>query len=203
MDIVFSEKKCSKRGCKNLTTYKYCIPCATEMSKKFVAKKYKDEELGRKKKLKELKFNPKSALQDKVNEIARLIDYGNVCISCQNVCKRENGCHFHSVGSNEKLRYNLLNIWLGCYSCNGEKGGNIQGYDLGLVDLVGKDYWDYLKFQFVLDNKGIEIKAIDFKGKISIANQIIKELKSDLFKRGGRERVEMRKILNERIGIYK
>ena len=154
-----------------------CFDCTIKRAKEQVKKNEEKKWKERKKVLKEKTTDFKEILQRRINEIARLIDYGNVCISCQSKCKKENGCHFHSVGAHGKLRYNLLNIWLGCYSCNGEKGGNVHGYDNGLIELFGKEYWDYLKFKFVLDNNDIEIKSIDFKEKISIANEIIKELK--------------------------
>jgi hypothetical protein len=101
----------------------------------------------------------KSDLQYLINKIARLIDYGQNCISCNCVPKKSNGCHFKSVGSHSKLRYNLLNIYLGCNKCNSELGGNVHGYDDGVIAHFGREFWEYIKFQMVLD---FPILKIDF-----------------------------------------
>lgn len=180
-----------------------CFSCTVKRAKLLVKKKQENEWKERKKVGKEKLTNYKEPLQKEINKIARFIDYGNVCISCQNIPKKNNGCHFHSVGSNEKTRYHLLNIWLGCYSCNGEKGGNVHGYDNGLISLYGKEYWEYLKFELILENNHIFLKEINLKEKLSIAKEIVSELSENLVLRTTEERLKLRIEYNNRLGIYK
>lgn len=55
-----------------------------------------------------------------------------------------NASHFKSRGSNSFLRFNLLNIWPCCYSCNVAKGGNIHEFRPALIKLIGQEKVDFL-----------------------------------------------------------
>ncbi len=179
-------------------SYSCAIELAKPIAKKVIERKWNE----RKRVYKESKTDYFKLLQTEINKIARLIDYNQLCISCQKVPKKINGCHFLSVGGHKSLRYNLFNIYAGCEKCNSELGGNIHGFDSGLILVFGKEFWEYLKFQFLQDFHLLQIRETEVKEKLKIARQIVKELESDLIKRNSDERLEMRKICNERLGIY-
>lgn len=149
------------------------------------------------------KKSNKELLQDQINLISRLIDWGTPCMMCDNpVMKRINGCHYHAVGGNSSLRYNLFNVWHGCNSCNGHKGGNIIGYDNQLIKYYGRDFWEHIKFDLVRKNQIVKLSDEELKEKISIARKIVKELKQENKQHTLKERVELRKKYNKEIGIY-
>ena len=180
-------------------SYSCAIELAKPIAKKVIEKKWTQ----RKKEYKESKTDYFDLLQKEINKIARYIDHDQLCISCQKIPKKKNGCHFKSVGGHENIRYNLLNIYLGCERCNKELGGNVHGYDDGLILVFGKEFWEYLKFQFLQDFHLLQIRETEVKEKLKIARQIVKELEQNLAKRSSQERLEMRKICNERLAIYK
>lgn len=191
-------KKCKNKACSILfepikSIQPYCFNCTIERAKKHVKKQRDKKERAEKKELKEkLKTvsDYKSDLQDLVNKIARLIDYGQNCISCNCVPKKSNGCHFKSVGSHSKLRYNLLNIYLGCNKCNSELGGNVHGYDDGIIAHFGREFWEYIKFKMVLDCPNLKIDIPELKEKIKISRDIIKELESNLIVLSDEDRIK-------------
>ena len=178
------------------------LPCAIELAKLKVEKDKEQKWKERQREHKESKKDHFKLLQKEINLIARLIDHNQLCISCQKVPKKINGCHYKSVGGHASLRYNLFNIYSGCEKCNSELGGNVHGFDNGLIEVFGKEFWEYLKFQFLQDFPLLQMKKEDAKDKLKIARQISKELKDNLIKRSASERLEMRKIINERLGIY-
>lgn len=198
-------KKCSFCGNQfqpiRSTLEKVCsIQCAIGYNKE----KEKQKELKAIRKKKE-ELLPRSfyekKLQANINEIARLIDYSQPCISCGNYGKEQGG-HYHSVGANASLRYNLHNIFLQCYSCNVHKSANTHNYDLGLIEIYGKEYWEYVKFQIVQETPLLSPTINELKEYIVSTRKVIKELKSDLKQLTPKQRIKLRTKLNERIGIY-
>jgi hypothetical protein len=121
---------------------------------------------------------------------------------CDSVMKRTNGCHYHSRGSSPTLRFNLLNIWIGCHSCNGEKGGNIIGYDNRLIDVYGRDKWEHIKFDMVRETPPLHLTIDDLKKAKIEANKIVRELEKLDMVYPEKVRWTMRIKYNERIGIY-
>lgn len=151
----------------------------------------------------ETKSQLENKLQPRINEIARLIDNSYNCMMCGKPMKRINGCHYHSIGSNSSLRFNLLNIFAGCHSCNGEKGGNINGYDIQLIDTFGKPFWEWLKFDLVRENPILKLSKPELEEIYSKALEIIKFLKRKDAVYTNEERIALRKDLNKVLGIYK
>lgn len=197
-------KNCKQQFTKTQPLQVACsYSCAIELAKPIAKKVIEKKWTQRKKEYKESKTDYFDLLQKEINKIARYIDHDQLCISCQKIPKKKNGCHFKSVGGHENIRYNLLNIYLGCERCNKELGGNVHGYDDGLILVFGKEFWEYLKFQFLQDFHLLQIRETEVKEKLKIARQIVKELEQNLAKRSSQERLEMRKICNERLGIYK
>ena len=145
-----------------------------------------------------------NVLQTKINYIARLIDVNCPCVSSGKFGKMSGG-HRFSVGSNNSIRFNLLNIWVQSYHDNCKKSGNPDGYDKflianGIYDLVHEVP---TKYQF------IKLSKDDLKEKIEIAKSIVKDLEkynklmfTDGAKRTIQQRVKLREVYNKKLGIY-
>jgi len=140
-------------------------------------------------------------LEKEVNHIARLIDKDSGCISCGGHTT-PNGGHYHAVKSNGSIRFNLDNIHLQDYNCNGNKGANIPMYDLGLIERYGKQYWEYVKFDIVNNFPLLKMARFEYEQKIQIARSIVKHLKIENKTYNSVERIELRKKFNKMIGIY-
>jgi len=133
--------------------------------------------------------------------MVRRIDYGNTCMMCDKEIKKVNACHYHGVGSNDSLRFNLFNIWAGCYSCNGNKGGNIIGYDMMLIQKAGKDNWEYIKFQLVKDYPLLKLSREEVRDLIPKVHKLA--IGVEAVRRSTMERWLLREKLNKQIGLYK
>lgn len=142
-------------------------------------------------------------LESVINAIAREIDFGLLCISCGGNGKPQAG-HYHSVGSNFTLRFNLHNIHVQDYRCNVQLSANIIGYDEGLITIYGNDYWNYIKFELKNTyHNPLHLTVQDIKEYILISNESLKILKNNQFERSPKERIILRSQLNKTIGIYK
>ena len=180
-----------------------CSPlCSIKYSKKLADKKWKEIKKEKKESLKTLS-NWKEDLQRLINEIVRLIDKDQNCMMCGKPIKKLFACHYHSVGGNDMLRFNLLNIWGGCFSCNGMKGGNIHGYDLQLIDKYGRMQWEVIKFDLTRKYHYIGLSIPEIKEIIPIAGQIRNELKKTDMKYSDQMRWKLREKYNQRLGIYR
>lgn len=148
-------------------------------------------------------------LQQCVNKIVRLIDFGQPCISCNRPVSTEGysmsgkpqASHRFSVGSNNSLRFNLMINFLSCYRCNVRLSGNPDGYDEGLKNVFGNDIYEEVHYQKQL-YPSVKKSIPELKVCLSRAKDIIKELEKDKKVRTPRERVELRHKFNKQIGIY-
>ena len=148
-------------------------------------------------------------LQDEINRIVRLIDYGQNCISCGKKIStsgydstgKPQASHRFSVGSNNSLRFNLYINHCGCYRCNVQLSGNPDGYDDGLNAVYGKEYFELVHGQKLIYPL-VKLSIADLKEKIVTAREIVRELKSVGLTYSQEERIQLRKEYNERIGIY-
>lgn len=177
--------------------------CGILCANKYLAKR---KEVKEKKDLSEMK---KSLLTHKdyqlileplINKIVRIIDYGQSCISCKRNGKPQAG-HYHSKGSNNSIRFNLHNIHIQDYRCNVELSGNISGYNVGLIDIYGKDYKEYVEIGMVKEYPMIKLSIDELKEKIKIAKEIIKELEVENIYTP-LERIKLRNYYNLKLGIY-
>ena len=111
--------------------------------------------------------------QIECNKLARLLDAGEVCISCGEPKKLEAG-HFRSVGSTLELRYCLLNIWGQCRPCNQagtrkmNRGKNpvtvAKEYEKRLRAKIGDKAVDWLQGPHPIPHRTIEdLKALRFE----------------------------------------
>lgn len=136
-------------------------------------------------------------------EIARLLDNGCVCVSCQKTPKKKNGGHRFSKKAEPQLRHNLLNIFLQCEACNSPRygNGNPDGYDRGLELMYGVDVKDEihnLRIKYPT-NKTTIPELVRAKAR---AKKIVKELKGLDLVYPARVRIELRREYNKRLGIY-
>lgn len=207
-------KKCKECGESFIPTRPLQQVCSMKCAALMANKKVKKEVVKAAKVEKREWKKTKSVLKDKiktqanwlkelehlVNNIVRIIDFGNSCISCGRNGKPQAG-HYHSVGSNSQIRFHLDNIHIQDYFCNVHLSANKTGYNEGLIKTFGKDYQEYVEFDLVKMYPTMKLTIPEIKEKIKICREIIKELpEGKVYKVN--ERIEMRKQLNERIGIY-
>ena len=139
-------------------------------------------------------------IQPIINEIARLIDYGQPCIASGRYTGKMAGGHFVSIGSNRSCSLNLHNIHIQSFESNSFKSGDESKYRLGLIQTYGQSYFDFIDSLRHL--KGIDIgkdKLIELKPLVS---EIRNDLKRNPIKRTPSERIELREDINIKIGIY-
>ena len=142
-------------------------------------------------------------LQTLINTIIRNIDTNFPCISSNKTTGQDHAGHFHSRGSKPSLRFNLFNIWKQSAQDNAWKGGNIHQYLLNLNELFGEAWVDWNIVKLPLRYPLIKLSVLEIKEKILICRQIVKEQKNgDFIATTKEERVAIRAILQEQIGIY-
>ena len=184
--------------------------CAIELSKIVVTK---EREKQAKNKIKELEEGLKTSeyykknLQEKINKLVKEIDEGCKCIAqdCKAVGTLDAG-HFRAVGSGKgrSIRFHLLNIFGECRHHNSFKGSKSDYYD-GLIETFGDDI-----FQLIHDLPTIwkELKLDNVQLKEASKNvtecmKFVKAYKSDkILPLLPGERIELRKVCNNLIGIY-
>ena len=206
------QKKCKvckepfepQRGLQSVCSFPCALKLAKEIERKAENKKWQSEKKAMKDKLKTLS-DWKKDLEVYVNKIVRLIDYECNCISCPPTTPIQKGFagHFHSVGSNDSLRFNLDNIHLQCYSCNGNKGGAQVQYLAGMGRIYGDIYSDYVHYGIVRHYPAIHLSVPEIKDAIAVCKGIIKELEGKMYVYDAPTRINLRNLYNEQIGIYK
>jgi hypothetical protein len=184
-----------------------CSPfCAVKYVKnkniKAETKKWQEEKKEIKEKLKS-KSDYEKELQKEINTIVRLIDKGSFCHSTKKpLNEKYDAGHVFSVGSNNSIRFNLFNIYAQSVYANQYLSGDQINFLAVLSEVYGKEHKEYvlsLKASYNYTKLSIE----ELKEKISIARQIVKELKTIDLVYSAKVRIELRKKYNERLGIYK
>jgi hypothetical protein len=195
--------------------YNVCQSCGKKTNKKvcnvcigLVLKPIKEAEIKKKVETKLKKEALKTIsdyrkeLQTKINLIVRLIDLNHVCISCGQKPNKPFAGHYHAVGSNESLRYNLFNIFIQCMRCNGFNGGMLLNYGKGLTETFNNHIKEYCESTIVSEYKSIKLNQNDLIEASKKANQIIKFLKLENKQYNRVERINLRKQFNKMLGIY-
>lgn len=145
----------------------------------------------------------KEELQRQINKLVRLIDSGLCCVCCYGSDRLQAG-HFHSVGSHPYLRFNLNNIHVQDHKCNIELTGNKEGFFTGLKERYGAGYASFVQYVIPERLRGVKLTKFELKEAISKAKQCIKELENRSAPiESFQERLTLRLIYNNRIGIYK
>ena len=73
-------------------------------------------------------------------------DRGKPCISCGKITTLQAG-HYYSAGQHPSLRFDPDNVWGQCLHCNFYKHGNLINYYHNLIDRIGIERVEGLKFQ--------------------------------------------------------
>ena len=139
-------------------------------------------------------------IQPIINEIARLIDYGQPCIASGRYNGKMAGGHFISVGSNRSVALNLHNIHIQTFESNSFKSGDEAKYRLGIIERYGKDYFEFM--ESLRNLKNIDLSKQRLSELKPLISQIRNDLKRNPIKRTPQERIALRNEINERIGIY-
>lgn len=176
---------------------KYAVRYTLKRREKLQREQRKETKIA-KEKLKTL-ADYKKDLQVIVNRIARIIDEHENCISCGAYSGKFAGSHYHSVGSTPALRFNLHNIHKACYRCNEILSGNISGYDVGLIDRYGDEYWNFIKFELPKEYPVKRFTIADIKDAIKRAKIAEYGLQNDVYNQDGNF---LRKVINNKIGLY-
>lgn len=200
-------KHCKTKFVPKKFLQKYCLE-TEECIKAFLshAKEVKaKQQRAKDKKIREsLKSNSDylKELQKEINTIVRLIDKGSQCISTlKPLNDKFDAGHLYSVGSNPALRFHLDNIHAQSVYANQYLSGDQINYINGLIGVYGKCYKDYvLNLKSVY--KVLKLSQDELKEKITIARQIVKELKVLDLQYPPKVRIQLRKKYNERLGIY-
>ena len=208
-------KECGKVFQKQRPLQSICgFLCAAKQSHKIslraIEKAKKNREKEEKKDIKILKEGMlthsdwSGILQVKINAIARGIDGNFACISSQRTTGQWHGGHFFTRQAHPNIRYHLFNIWKQSAQDNTHKSGNITAYLFNLHRLFGSDFVN--NEIMTLDTKYpiTKLSIPEIKEKIEICRGIIKrQEKGEFIAKTTQERIDIRKELNELIGIYK
>ena len=182
-------KGLNKRKCKNCglvfqkktpLQFVCSVSCSIEYAKKQREKKEKKEKKDWNKRKAEMRIKVKSTdykkeLQTEINKLARKIDsYFNLnCIDCgKPFTGQVDGAHFHNVGGNENLRYNLHNIHSAKSHCNRHDSEHKARYPKGIEDRYGADYLEYVQFTIRNDYKVLKLTEQEVYDKLKIVRKL-------------------------------
>ena len=177
------------------------ISCLAEYGRNEVKKQEKAEVQVMAEKQKDVPYYKKK-LQEKVQAIARHLDFGRACISCgKPPFGMVYGGHRWAKGEFSWIRFDLQNISSQCYSCNEAKSGNIDGYIKGLEERYGKAYKDYVQsLPFIY--KEIKYNLVEIKLAYAKAVKIESELKSNRKRLSELEIVTKKNEINKDLGYH-
>lgn len=193
------EKTCQQYDC--------MVEFALDAAKKERERKGKEEDRVWSIRKKEMQFDNMSndgyrskVIQPLINEIARLIDYGQACIASGRYTGKMAGGHYVSVGSNRTVSLNLHNIHIQTFESNSFKSGDEANYRLGIIKIYGKEYFEFMdKLRYKKGSLPSKYILSELK---PIITQISKDLKRNPTKLSPKERIERRNEYNSMIGIY-
>jgi len=144
------------------------------------------------------------ALQTQINAIVRNIDTNCTCISSGRLTGQFHAGHFHTVGGKPELRFNLFNIWKQSAQDNNFKSGNIQDYIMNLNLMFGSEWVHQNIINLPYKYPVLKLSIPELIEKIAICKDILKEQKAgNYIALSVEDRVEIRNILQKRLGIYK
>lgn len=183
--LHFNQKYCLKEPCRK-------VWIETEKTKQWKV---------RKKELKQKSSNQKNDLQNEINKLARLIDrhFKLNCIDCESkVTGVGNGAHYHNVGGNENIRFNLHNIHLSRTYCNKYNSEHKKGYQSGLNKRYGAKYANYVETELNLTYKELHLTNQEVTEALKKTRKAIREF-NQLIEGNP---IEARNKFNSYIGIY-
>lgn len=139
----------------------------------------------------------KKKLQDNVNKLARQIDnkFKYDCICCHlKLDKRTAGAHYHSVGNNETIRFNLHNIHAATYSCNNFKDTHHKDYAEGLQKRYGTAYYNYVEYT-LKQHPLIKLTEQEIYDKKTLTSKLIRTFDTFNFSTPEQAREQLNKII--------
>jgi hypothetical protein len=140
----------------------------------------------------------KKYIQPKINELARLIDYGQPCIATGTYNGKMNGGHFIATGANRSLTYNLHNIHIQSEQSNTHQSGDLINYADGIESIYGKEYLEWIKALRQCQVLHLDkVFLVELRPKLKQCKELI-----TLEPRDPLERIELRNKINGILGIY-
>ena len=118
--------------------------------------------------------NYKVKLQDKINEIVRLIDIGLLCLARGTHAGQIHGGHIFSRGSSPQMKYNLHNIHRQSAQSNHYQNEDGLLRD-GLKKEYGEDYYNFLSS--MQGNPVVKYSNEEYREFYNRANKIARDLK--------------------------
>lgn len=142
----------------------------------------------------------KSKLQNSINRLARVIDFGLPCLAREYFPKQMHGGHIFSRGSASEMRYNLHNIHRQSAQSN-----HFQNEDgllrKRLIEEYGQEYYEDL--DALHQTPPLKYTAAEYYGFYLKCNKLVREyeacIKAPL---SVKDRVRLRNEANLRLGIY-
>ena len=171
-NIKFETKYFNQKTCLN-------AECDLSYSKEVVLSKWQDNARKAQKPVKKTVTSVKTLLQTEVNKLARQIDkhFNYTCIDCgKEYGKQTDGAHYHNVGGNENLRYNLHNIHSARAYCN-------------------RYNTEHKKYPV------LKLNELELKAALKIVRKLNRDFQTHLT--GHLDGAMMRAYFNDLIGIYK
>ena len=177
---------------------------STIQAKKTNEKKQKKDWEQKKKKMSISAYSNKhkKELQSNINKLARMIDalFYKDCVCCNIILSNTpqiDGAHYHSIGSDETLRFNLHNIHAASSHCNEYKPTHHTDYGKGLIARYGQIYYEYVEFT-LKQHPLIKLSEQEIYDKKLLTNKLIRDFDTFQFM----DAIQARDRLNEIIGIY-
>ena len=187
----FLQKHCDSEECKDAK-----IKWAIDKVKSNREKQNKVEKAVLKEKLTDYK----KFLQDDVQKIAKLIDYGLRGLhESKNDTGLIQGGHIYTKKNHEQMRFNLHNIHR-----QGAKSNMALIYDEELKDALKEEYGnDYFEFIKSLKQQPLpRIKQNEYKEYHFKALEVIKRLELTFTQYSKNERLQLRNSINKELSIY-
>lgn len=189
--------------CRCYPNWLFNAPGAKEKRNKFLNKNKKNSkevtQLGKKNK-KEKNTNWKLKLQEKINEIVRLIDIDQPCLARDYHPNQIHAGHIYARGSFPELKFNLHNIHRQSAQSN-----LCQNEDDSLKEGLSKEYGiNYMEFISCLRRcETLKYSNNEYHHFYKKAIRIAKRLKSEGKNNNIKERICLRNELNLELEIYK
>lgn len=142
----------------------------------------------------------KAELQIEINTIVRELDKGWNCMATDTKEAVMQAGHYFSVGSNDTIRFHLLNIWLQARTSNEDKAGDMQNFKQGIINTYGLSVMD--EIEALKATKPIKLNTEEVKSKIAVCRGVIKWIRLQNRKFSLPERLELRRRFNSEIDIY-
>jgi Bacteriophage Lambda NinG protein len=192
------------QSCGRKTNKKVCNICVGLVLKPIIEAERKAKEDKRKAKINAHESDYKTALQNEINKLSKLIDFKfglTDCIDCGKFLNKEthqiDACHFISRKKNSTLKYNLLILHSGHNHCNTRNETHESSYKIGLEKRYGKEILEEIE-GLSLKYPIIKLTAFEAVEKLKLVRKIIRTFDTFQFENS----LAARKQLNLLIGIY-